>query len=62
MKTKHQQNLDLLNEALSESGIVCFHNIDQPLVSRLCDIIGFLYRGLEVKGMIEKEIEELINS
>lgn len=54
------KRIELMNEALGESGIVPFHAIDTPLVSELCEIIGVLYRGLEEKAnMREREIEEL---
>lgn len=38
---------DLLDHALSESGVVAFHVVDQGLVTALCDIIGVLHRRLE---------------
>jgi hypothetical protein len=54
------QNQELLEEALSESGIVCFHSVDQPLVSQLCDVIGALHRTLEGAGMTAAAISEAV--
>ena len=55
---KHTQK-QLLNEALEENGIICFHKVDQPLVTDLCDIIGILYCELQAKGMTEAQIEKM---
>ena len=47
--------------ALSEDGIVCFHAIDQPLVSELCAVIGALYRtAARLSAQGPGELEEMI--
>ena len=59
MTTK--QSVETMNKALSESGIVCFAAINQPLVDNLCETIGVLYRALQAHGMTEEQIEALFN-
>jgi len=51
-----------MENALSENeiGIVCFHMIDQPLVTTLCNVVGVLYRALQAQGMTETQIEEFV--
>ena len=60
MKAEQRKKLrkELLDEALSESGIICFHAMDQHLTTALCDIIGALYRKLQACGLSEQEIEQ----
>jgi len=62
MKTKntHPDYASLLRESTTENGCICFHNIDQPLVTALCEIIGALHRELEAKGMTEAQIADLM--
>jgi len=54
MKNKR---VELMNEALSEHGIMPFHSLDNPLTDELCEIIGSLYRLCQTLGQTEKDIE-----
>jgi len=54
------KDIELLNKALSESGIVPFHAVDQRLVTDLCDIIGALYRELQSRGTTTEQIETAV--
>lgn len=57
MNTKRIQ---LLDDALSERGIVPFFASDIPLVNELCEVIGILHRELESRGMTADQIRSLV--
>lgn len=50
----------LLNQALSDRGIVTTGEGDARLVNALCEIIGILHRALEDSGRGGFEIEALV--
>jgi hypothetical protein len=52
--------IKLLDEALSEGGIVPIFASDIPLVNDLCDLLGILHRELEARGMTQEEIRNLV--
>ena len=61
-KTKGALRVELLDGALSESGLCPFHAGDAPLVNELCEIIGILHRRLESTygPMTAEEIREVV--
>ncbi len=50
----------VMEEALTESGIIPFHRDDEPLTTELSEIIGILFRALQANGMTESQIKELV--
>ncbi len=52
--------MKLLDEALSESGVVPFFAADIPLVNELCELLGILHRELELSGMTADQIRNLV--
>ena len=57
MNTKR---MNLLDAALSETGIVPIFAADIPLADELSEIIGILHRELESRGMTADEIRDLV--
>lgn len=47
---KRTKNIALLREALSQPGIVPLHQVDQPLVASLCEVIKALAAALKRQG------------
>jgi hypothetical protein len=54
------QRIKLLEEALSENGIVPVFATDIPLVNELCEVIGILHRELEARGMTAQQIQKIV--
>jgi hypothetical protein len=56
----NDKRINLLEDALSENGVVPFFASDIPVVDELCEIIGILHRQLEARGMTAEEIKKAI--